>query len=62
MPPELPLTIAVAGALVTVSVTFYKFLIDRLKRSEEREDRRDALYDRLADLIEAALGVKAPRD
>lgn len=53
---------ALASALTTVAVTFYAFLIARIKRGEEREEKRDRQFDRLADLIEAALGVKVPRD
>ena len=56
-----PALVAVTGALVTVVGVFYKFLIDRLRRSEEREEARDAMFDRLADAIEAALGVKVER-
>lgn len=56
-----PALAAVAGALVTVSVTFFGFLRLVLKRSWDREDKRDAQFDRLADLIEQALGVKVER-
>lgn len=56
-----PALAAVTGALVTVVGVFYKFLIDRLKRSEDREDARDALFERLADSIDAALGIKVER-
>ena len=52
---------AVTGALVTVVGVFYKFLLDRLKRSEDREDARDALFERLADSIEHAMGIKVER-
>lgn len=60
MPPEAYLA-AVAGALATVAGLFYKNLLERIKRSEDREDKRDAQFDRLADLLENALGVKVPR-
>lgn len=56
-----PALAAVTGALVTVVGVFYKFLLDRLKRSEDREDARDALFERLADAIETAIGVKVER-
>ena len=56
-----PALAAVAGALVTVSVTFFGFLRLVLKRSWDREDKRDAQFDRLADLIEQALGIKVER-
>lgn len=56
-----PALAAVTGALVTVVGVFYKFLIDRLKRSESREDARDALFERLADTLEEALGIKVER-
>ncbi len=52
---------AVAGALVTVVGLFYKFLLDRLKRSEDREDARDALYERLVEALEEALGIKVEK-
>lgn len=61
MPPEAIIT-AVTGALVTVSLTFFKFLVDRLKRSEEREVERDKLFERLAKAIEDALGIKVERE
>lgn len=56
-----PETIAVVGALCTVTGLFYKFLLDRLKRSEDREDRRDLLFERMADALEDALGLKVER-
>ena len=56
-----PALAAVTGALVTVVGVFYKFLLDRLRRSEDREDARDALFERLADSIEEALGIKVDR-
>lgn len=56
-----PALAAVTGALVTVVGVFYKFLLDRLRRSEDREDARDALFERLADSIEEALGIKVER-
>jgi len=56
-----PALVAVTGALVTVVGVFYKFLIDRLKRSEQREDARDALFERLANALEDALGLKVDR-
>lgn len=61
MPPEVIIG-ALATAVSAVAVTFFGFLISVLKRSWDREDKRDRQFDRLADLIEAALGVKVPRD
>lgn len=60
MAPELIIG-ALATTLSAVAVAFYKFLLDRLKRSEDREDARDALFERIADVLEEALGVKVPR-
>lgn len=56
-----PALVAVTGALVTVVGLFYKFLLDRLRRSEEREAARDVLFERLADALEDALGIKVER-
>lgn len=44
-----------AGALVTVAGLFYKSLIDRITRSESREERTTAALERLTDQIDAVL-------
>lgn len=60
MPPELIIG-ALATTLSAVALAFYKFLLDRLKRSEDREEARDKLFERLADALEDALGIKVER-
>jgi len=42
---------AVAGALVTVAGLFYKSLLDRIKRSEDREERTTAALEKLTDYV-----------
>jgi hypothetical protein len=56
-----PYLAAVAGALATVTGLFYKFLLDRLKRAEDRQDVMIALFTRMADVIEEALGINVER-
>ena len=46
---------AVASALVTVAGLFYKNLIDRIKRSEDREERATAALEKLTDHVETLL-------
>lgn len=46
---------AVASALVTVAGLFYKNLIDRIKRSEDREERATAALEKLTDYVETLL-------
>jgi hypothetical protein len=42
---------AVTGALVTVVGLFYKFILDRLKRSEDREERTTKALEKLTDYV-----------
>jgi hypothetical protein len=44
-----------ASALVTVTGLFYKNLLDRIKRSEDREERLAVAFERLADQVETIL-------
>lgn len=60
MPPEVIIS-ALAGVIVTLATVYHKSLTDRIKRGEDREDARDRLFERLADAIEASLGVKVPK-
>ena len=50
MPPEAQLA-AVASALVTVAGLFYKQLLDRIKRSEDREERTTAALEKLTEYV-----------
>jgi hypothetical protein len=42
---------AVAGALVTVTGLFYKSLLDRIKRSEDREERTTTALEKLTEYV-----------
>ena len=42
---------AVAGALVTVTGLFYKSLLDRIKRSEDREERTTSALEKLTEYV-----------
>lgn len=42
---------AVAGALVTVAGLFYKQLLDRIKRSEDREERTTSALEKLTEYV-----------
>ena len=42
---------AVAGALVTVAGLFYKQLLDRIKRSEDREERTTTALEKLTEYV-----------
>ena len=44
-----------ASALVTVATLFYKSLLDRIKRSEDREERMVDAFEKLADQVETIL-------
>jgi hypothetical protein len=51
-----------AGALVTVAGLFYKSLLDRIARSESREERTTAALERLADQIEVIVDERERRN
>lgn len=51
-----------AGALVTVAGLFYKFLLDRIAKSEAREERTTAALEKLADQVETILSERERRD
>lgn len=42
---------AVTGALVTTAGLFYKNLLDRIKRSEDREERATTALEKLTDYV-----------
>lgn len=46
-----PYLTAVTGALVTVAGLFYKQLLDRIKRSEDREERNTTALEKLTDHV-----------
>ena len=46
-----PYLAAVASALVTVAGLFYKQLLDRIKRSEDREERTTAALEKLTEYV-----------